>query len=376
MTINSTSTERATTYLIVAGARGRVGSAFRQQLAQLNREDIEFRLLVEANRTTTTVYLDGGPTEFPTDWSFTLSLLRDREAVADRTVFVDCTSSEEVASLYPALMRARISIVTPNKLASSGPLLRFLELKDLARTHGVAFLHETTVGAALPLLRPIADLIATGDRIRNIEGVLSGTLSFILTRVHSGQAFSEAVREAFARGLTEPDPTIDLSGADVGRKLLILLREAGHAWFESAVEVEPLIPAETRWDGSIDALVDSLRGHDDLWRHRAADSASRKRRLVYAATFDGLTARAAVVAIPEDHPLARARAGENVIVIHSERYANVPLTIAGPGAGPEVTASGVLAEVLQAAGACSRGVGGSAPRVPVVMLGCEANHVR
>jgi aspartokinase/homoserine dehydrogenase 1 len=349
--VNFTSgTDREVVHLVIAGARGRVGSALRQQLARIECDGVDLRLFVDANRSTTTIHFTDRPIHYPTDWSVTIALVRKHLPDLGRVIFVDCTASEEVAALYAEFLRSGISIVTPNKIASAGPLLRFLELKELSREQDALFLHETTVGAALPLLRPVAELLATGDRVRSIEGVLSGPLSFILSRIHSGQRFSDAVAEAIERGLTEPDPTIDLSGADVGRKLLILLRESGHAFYESAVEVDPLIPPSIEWNGSIPSFLASLRNFDDTWRNRADDATLRKRRLVYAASFDGQTARAGVAAIAEDHPLARARAGENVVVIHTDRYNHVPLTISGPGAGPEVTASGVLAEVLHAAG--------------------------
>jgi aspartokinase/homoserine dehydrogenase 1 len=251
-----------------------------------------------------------------------------------------------VAALYGPLLERGIGIVTPNKIAMSGPLTIRDALLSSAREHDVPLLYETTVGAALPLLRTIRDLVATGDRVLSINGVLSGTLSYILGRLHAGVPFSAAVCEAFEGGLTEPDPTIDLSGTDVARKLLILIRESGVGIDVDRVLVEPLRGSSARFDGDLSAFHAALEPFDDEWQARAHAAETLGNRLVYIATFDSQQVRAGIEEIEIESPLARTRPGENVVVIRTTRYDKVPLTIAGPGAGPEVTAAGVLAEIL------------------------------
>ncbi|HYM60983.1 MAG TPA: aspartate kinase, partial [Thermoanaerobaculia bacterium] len=340
--------QRRAIHLVIAGATGRVGSALVRQIESLPGQHIDLRVVVAANRRVTRLTLPGGkrdtPAEVSTEWAKTLDLLR--HAKLARTLFIDCTASAEVAALYPDLLREGIGIVTPNKIAGAGPLAEWRDLRKLAREGGAVWRYETTVGAALPLLRTIGDLIASGDRLLEVQGVLSGTLSFILASLHDGHSLSASVAEAYARGLTEPDPTIDLGGVDVGRKLLILLREAGVELEPDAIESEPLVPSSITFDGGIDALVEQLRPFDCKWHDRVESSESRAERLVFAATFDGVRARAGIVSVGKGSPLARVRAGENVVVIRTSRYDTVPLTIAGPGAGPEVTAAGVLAEII------------------------------
>lgn len=346
----------STLSLIIAGATGRVGSALCRQLATGRKlqeaAGVEVKVIGIANRSRTLLRqgIDAGEVASlieeggTTDWPKSLDLLgRQRSS---RTLFVDCTASHEVAALYAPLIERGIGIVTPNKIAMSGPLAIRDGLLRSARQRDVPLLYETTVGAALPLLRTIRDLVATGDRVLSINGVLSGTLSYILGRLHAGVPFSSAVCEAFESGLTEPDPTIDLSGTDVARKLLILVRESGVGIDVDRVHIEPSPGSSARFDGDLGAFRAALEPFDDEWHARARAAESRGRRLVYAATFDSRQVRAGIEEIELESPLARTRPGENVIVIRTTRYDKVPLTIAGPGAGPEVTAAGVLAEIL------------------------------
>jgi len=346
----------STLSLLIAGATGRVGSALCRQLATGRKlqeaAGVEVKVIGVANRSRTLLRqgIDAGEVASlieeggTTDWPKTLDLLgRQRSS---RTLFVDCTASHEVAALYGPLIERGIGIVTPNKIAMSGPLAIRDALLRSAKQKDVPLLYETTVGAALPLLRTIRDLVATGDRILSINGVLSGTLSYILGRLHAGIPFSSAVCEAFESGLTEPDPTIDLNGTDVARKLLILVRESGVGIDVDRVLVEPLRGSSARFGGDLGAFRAALEPFDDEWHARARAAESRGRRLVYAGMFDSRQVRAGIEEIEVESPLARTRPGENVIVIRTTRYDKVPLTIAGPGAGPEVTAAGVLAEIL------------------------------
>jgi aspartokinase/homoserine dehydrogenase 1 len=263
-------------------------------------------------------------------------------------IFVDCTGSPEVARHYEELLRRGVAVVTASKLAVSGSLDLYRRLRTAARKGNGMFI-ETTVGAGLPVLRPIADLVATGDLVARIEGVLSGTLSFIFSRVMAGAAFSDAVREAHARGFTEPDPRDDLSGTDVSRKLLILAREAGFEPEPEDVCVEPVLAGE-RWSSmSLDEFWEALPSADDEFALRRDAALAAGRRLCYLAAVGHTEARVALREIGPDHPCANLSGSDNLIAVTSQRYSDTPLVIRGPGAGPDVTAAGVFADILRAA---------------------------
>jgi aspartokinase/homoserine dehydrogenase 1 len=282
------------------------------------------------------------PAGSPTDWD---RLLERCDAFDDPLILVDCTASPEVAARYPGLLKRGIGVVTPNKLAGAGRLSNWRLLRDLSRSGGAPWRYETTVGAALPVLGTVADLRKTGDRLRSVSAVLSGTLAFVMSRVEAGIPFAEAVRDAWRRGYTEPHPKEDLSGEDVARKLLILLREAGYEIEREEVVVEPLLPGGLPDEPDPERFLDALASQDGIWDGWG----SRGRRLLYVASFDGTSARVGVEALPADHPVARGGPGENVVVFRTERYSDLPLTVAGPGAGPHVTATGVLADLIAAA---------------------------
>jgi aspartokinase/homoserine dehydrogenase 1 len=261
-------------------------------------------------------------------------------------VFVDCTASAALAERYARLVRARMAVVSANKLGFSGPLAQYRALRAAAND-GLGLYYETTVGAGLPVLRTIADLIATGDRVRRVEGVLSGTLGFVCDSLMAGTAFHEAVRTAHERGWTEPDPREDLSGGDVARKILILARESGFEVDPESVETCPLL------EGDLVALPlaefwEQLPQADEALRQRAQAARARGRRLCYLASFESGRSRVGLEEVAADHPCATLRGTDNLIVIHSDRYAETPLVIRGPGAGPEVTAGGLFADILRA----------------------------
>jgi aspartokinase/homoserine dehydrogenase 1 len=341
--------------VVLVGPRGRVATALRARLSRVDAGGIELRLVGAVDRQrmlwdpagldplVLEGLLAGGEA---TDWS---RLLERVCRFSEPLVLVDCTASPEVAGRYAGLLRQGIGVVTPNKLANAARLSDWRLLRDLSQGAGVPYRYETTVGAALPVLGTVADLRRTGDRLQVLSAVLSGTLAFVLHRAGAGAPFSEAVREAHRRGYTEPHPKEDLSGEDVARKLLILLREAGHGLEREEVSVEPLLPGGLPDEPDPERFLDALGAWDGLWAERAAHARQRGERLLYVASFDGAAARVGVAALPADHPVARGGPGENVIVCRTERYCEVPLTIAGPGAGPEVTATGVLADLIAAA---------------------------
>ncbi|HXT20368.1 MAG TPA: hypothetical protein VN923_06435, partial [Thermoanaerobaculia bacterium] len=212
--------------------------------------------------------------------------------------------------------------------------------------------YETTVGAALPVLHALEGLRLSGDRVRSIIAVLSGSLSFVCAQLAIGVRFSAAVRAAADRGFTEPHPADDLSAEDVARKLVILLRHAGVEVERDEIEVESLLPpsgAEPAGEHDVKAFLERLATLDTAWGWRATAAAAAGRVLVPLARWSGGAARFTVEEVPASSPFARLRPGENLVVVETERYRDPPLTIAGPGAGPAITAAGVLAEVVLAA---------------------------
>lgn len=263
-------------------------------------------------------------------------------------LFVDCTGGNTFVQHYPELLKHGIAIVTPNKLANCGSLKDYRTLHHLSRRHCAPYHYETTVGAALPVLSTLADLRTRGDRITRIEAVVSGTLSFVFTRVNNGERFSAAVREAHTRGFTEPHPAADLAGLDSGRKLLILMREAGLAWEPQRVVVESLVPEELG-AASAEEFLAGLARYDADWSEKAEAAHQRSLRLVYLARFDGRSASVGVTHVASTDPFALLTSGENLFRIWTEHYHPTPLTISGPGAGPEVTAAGLVTDILKAA---------------------------
>lgn len=260
-------------------------------------------------------------------------------------VFVDCTASPEPVAHYAELLRAGVAVVTANKIGFSGSAADYERLCS-ADERGARCYHETAVGAGLPVLRTIEDLVATGDGISQVEGVLSGTLGYILDAIQRGTPFSAAVREAYDRGYTEPDPRQDLSGGDVARKLLILGRVAGFHLEPADVHVEPLVPD---WaELSIDEFWLQLRTLDDDVAVRCAETHAAGRRLVYLGRVDASGASVRLEAIGPEHPCWSLRGTENLVSIVSDRYATLPLVVRGPGAGTDVTAAGVFADILRA----------------------------
>ena len=341
--------------VILVGPCGRVATALRSRLPGVEACGVELRLVGAVGRRRT-VWDPGGLDPLaveerltaggPSDWD---CLLERCDGFGDPLIVVDCTASPEVAGRYAGLLKRGIGVVTPNKLAGAGRLSGWRHLRDLSRAGGVPWRYETTVGAALPVLGTVADLRKTGDRLRSVSAVLSGTLAFVLSRLEAGSAFSEAVRDAWRRGYTEPHPREDLSGEDVARKLLILLREAGYELEREDIQVEPLLPGGLPDEPDPERFLDALGPRDQAWEEPVTRARRRGERLLYVASFDGRSARVGVAPIPVHHPVARGGPGENVVVFRTERYSDLPLTVAGPGAGPHVTATGILADLIAAA---------------------------
>ncbi len=276
-------------------------------------------------------------------------------------VVVDATAGADVPALYARLLEASLSVSTPNKVALSGPQADYDRLKALAARRGAHLRYETNVGAGLPVVSTLGDLVSSGDRIRRIEGVLSGSLSFIFATFSAAVGggapgatvrFSSVVREAQALGYTEPDPRDDLSGADVRRKLLILARDAGLRLEPEAATVRPVLPAACTQAPTVGAFYDQLEAHDDHFDALRRDAAAQGRVLRALAVVDAEAGAASlsVEAVGPGHPAFALDAGDNLVTFCTDRYPDRPLVVRGPGAGAEVTAAGVFAELVQIGG--------------------------
>ena len=342
--------------LYVSGV-GRVGAALLDQVAaqaqELRDGGVEMRLAGVARSTSAAVDpmgLDLGHWRAVLEsGSSSASDMLEEVLGSDHPsrIFVDATASTEVIEAYEPLLRDGVAVISANKLAFSSSMERFQTLRALG-SRGMGIFFETTVGAGLPVLRTIEDLVSTGDTIQRIEGVLSGTLSFICDRLMVGEPFSAALREANERGFTEPDPREDLSGRDVARKLVILGRMAGFSLEMDDVDIELLVPDGPWVTGPLEAFWEKLPDLDAGFEERRQAALADDAALVYLASIEDGRAAVRMVGVPAGHPCRGLSSSENLVAITSRRYAETPLVVRGPGAGPEVTAAGVFADVLRA----------------------------
>jgi len=268
-------------------------------------------------------------------------------------VIVDCTASAAVADRYASWLARGIHVVTPNKRANSGPLAEYRRLADLGSRHRTHYFYEATVGAGLPIITTLRDLVQTGDHVRRIEGVLSGTLSWLFNIYDGTTPFSALVRDARARGFTEPDPRDDLAGTDVARKLVILAREIGCALELSDIAVESLVPPALAGVTSIEEFLARLPEHDAAMQARVAEATAAGEVLRYVGVVDpaGPAAHVRLARYPRAHAFGGLSSTDNLVAFTTDRYAAQPLVVRGPGAGPDVTAAGIFADLLRLAGA-------------------------
>ena len=271
---------------------------------------------------------------------------RMKDMNLSNTIFIDNTASEKVAGFYESILESSISISTPNKIATSSSYLQYQRLKNLAKKNGVLFLYETNVGAGLPVISTLNDLIHSGDRILKIEGVLSGSLSFIFNSFKEGKLFSDIVKEAKAKGFTEPDPRIDLNGIDVRRKLIILARETGLALDAPEVEIENILPEACQKATSVDSFLEEVEKVDEVFEKMRVEAAKENKMLRMIAQLENGKAKIGLQAVDPNHPFYSLSGSDNMIVFTTERYKDRPLVVRGPGAGAEVTAAGIFAEII------------------------------
>ena len=264
------------------------------------------------------------------------------------SVFVDCTANGEVASIYGDLLSRNVSVVAANKIAASGDYATYCNLKQIARQRNIKYLFETNVGAGLPIINTINDLINSGDKILKIEAVLSGTLNFIFNVLSSDIPLSEAVRLAQEKGYSEPDPRIDLCGKDVIRKLVILAREAGHAIEQSDVEANLFIPQEL-FEGTLENFWAKLPQLDEQFEKERRELVAEKKHWRFIAKYENGKGSVSLCKVNERHPFYHLEGSNNIILLTTERYKEYPMLIQGYGAGAGVTAAGVFADIMRIA---------------------------
>lgn len=263
------------------------------------------------------------------------------------TIFVDCTSSQHVTDAYGRILEASIAIVTPNKKANSGPYLQYQKLKSIAAKRRARFFYGSNVGAGLPIISTIREMLRSGDKIVKIEAILSGTLSYLFNTFSGEKPFSQVVREAKAKGYTEPDPRDDLSGMDFARKLLILSRESGNPLEMEGISIQRFLPEDCFDDSSVEEFYINLQREDARLDTLVREAARDGKRLRYMATFENGKGNVALQAVDASHPFYNLSGSDNIIAITTEFYREQPLVIKGPGAGAEVTAAKVLADIVR-----------------------------
>ena len=340
--------------LALIGATGRIG---RQVLNLLSEREAEFessgvnlRLVAIANSRATFIDTAGiAPANAAAllERAMVPANLASFARLTGRPlVVVDCTASTDVVANYPKWLASGIDIVTPNKLGPSADRALHQTIASAGVSSRAILSDSTTVGAQLPLLSALRELRQAGDRVDRIEAVLSGTLSYVLSAVQDGDTLSSAVRAAVAQGYAEPNPAGDLSGEDAARKLVILLRALGHDLELGDVERVPLVDDALLRETDPTQLLHELSSADELWRARAAIAQALRERWIYRASFENGKARVAPERVPLSHSLADLKPCENALILHSRYYRAAPLTIRGPGAGIELTAAGVFADIL------------------------------
>lgn len=348
-----------TLHLFIVGV-GLIGGTLLKQIEQQNkdlrrRRGMELKVVGLANSKKMTFAEDGIDLSdwkqqlLASDHAVDLPVFvgRMRDLNLSNSIFVDNTADDKIATYYEGILDESISISTPNKIATSSGYLRYQRLKNIADKRGVQFRYETNVGAGLPILSTLRDLIDSGDRINKIEGVLSGSLSYIFNNFDGERPFHAVVREAKEMGFTEPDPRIDLSGKDVARKILILARETGIALDNEAVTVNGFLPQRALEANEVEDFFDVLVEEADYFEQMLAGPQSTGKVLRMIASLEGEVATVGVQAVGPENPFYNLSGSDNMIVFTTDRYQSRPLVVRGPGAGAEVTAAGVFAEIIQ-----------------------------
>lgn len=344
--------------LFVMGV-GNVGEKFIEQIHQQKKflkENLKINLRVVALSNSRKMHFDEEGISLK-DWQTVLNngetanqdlfIAKVKELNLRNSIFVDITANESVSKTYEHYLKQSVGVVTCNKIACSSAYDNYKNLKNLSRQYNAPFLFETNVGAGLPIIDTVKNLIASGDKVNKIQAVLSGSLNFIFNNFDENNSFKDVVKEAGVQGFTEPDPKIDLSGIDVARKILILIRESGYQMDIEAIANESFMPAECLETTSNEAFFESLQKHATHFDALYNEAKNKESRLKYVAQFENGKASVGLQFIPKDHPFYNLEGKDNIVLFYTDRYVDQPLLIKGAGAGAAVTASGIFADVIR-----------------------------
>ncbi|MFV5685949.1 bifunctional aspartate kinase/homoserine dehydrogenase I [Flavobacterium sp. GB2R13] len=344
--------------LFVMGV-GNVGEKFIEQIHQQKKflkDNLKINLRVIALSNSRKMYFDEDGISLK-EWQFLLEtgepadkekfISNVKELNLRNSIFVDITANESVSKTYEQYLKRNIAVVTCNKIACASEYDNYKKLKKLSRQFNAPFLFETNVGAGLPIIDTVKNLIASGDKVNKIQAVLSGSLNFIFNNFDENNTFHDVVKEAGVQGFTEPDPKIDLSGIDVARKILILIRESGYKMEIDEIVNESFMPAECLETTSNEAFFESLLKHASHFETIYKEALSKESRLKYVAQFENGKANVGLRFIPKDHPFYNLEGKDNIVLFFTDRYVDQPLLIKGAGAGAAVTASGIFADVIR-----------------------------
>lgn len=345
--------------LFIAGV-GNVGKSLLEQIhaqAKYVKENLKLKIKVVGLSNSKTMAFDAdgidlnswdktlanGTTTHPNDFFEKAKALNLRNSV-----FVDITANEDIAKTYEHYLEESIAVVACNKIACSSNIQYYERLKTLSRKYNAPFLFETNVGAGLPVIDTLNHLIASGDRILAINAVLSGSLNFIFNNFNSENTFHDVVKTAQAEGYTEPDPRIDLSGIDVARKLLILIRESGESIEIEQIKNDSFLPKGALEASDVSAFYKLIKDKDSAFKELLNAAEKQNARLKYVATYKDGLASVGLKEIPEGHPFYNLEGKDNIVMFYTNRYKEQPLIIKGAGAGAAVTASGLFADIIRA----------------------------
>ncbi len=344
--------------LFVMGV-GNVGEKFIDQIHQQKKflkENLKINLRVVAISNSRKMFFNEEGIQLK-DWKPLLEnggtanvnqfIAKAKELNLRNSIFVDITANEDIASIYDQFLKQNIAVVTCNKIACSSQYDNYKYLKSLSRKYNAPFLFETNVGAGLPIIDTLKHLIASGDKVNRINAVLSGSLNFIFNNFSETYNFHDVVKEAGVQGFTEPDPKIDLSGVDVARKILILIRESGYPMEMEDITNNSFLPIECIETTTNDTFFKSLTKHSGHFENLLAEAKSKESRLKFVASFENGKASVGLQFIPSDSPFYNLEGKDNIVQFYTDRYVDQPLLIKGAGAGAAVTASGIFADVIR-----------------------------